>query len=198
MPVEVRFLPFTNLGIKILWLIFGSFNFESRLMKHFTPFLVVLVLIGCQEVEPPTDFTGYETTYELVSGSIHDVKGIVTFKERLDGFTTVVITLNGTSGEAKHPVHVHLGNLSTPQADVAAQLNPVVAKTGKSETTLTTLADETPVAYADLANLQACIKIHLSDSGPERDIVLAAGNIGQSYVEGISSGKQDVAPCKGK
>jgi len=167
-------------------------------MKHFMPFLMVLALIGCQDVEPPTDFTGYETTYELVSGSIHDVKGIITFKERIDGFTTVVISLSGTSGEAKHPVHLHLGNLTTPQADVAALLNPVVAKTGKSETTLASLADETRVAYADLTALRACVKIHLSDTGPERDIILAGGNIGQSYVEEISTGKQTLAPCKGK
>lgn len=165
-------------------------------MKHFIAFLMVVLLLSCQDIEQPTDFTGYETTYELVSASVHDVKGIVTFKERLDGFTTVSIDLSGTGGEAKHPVHLHLGNLSTPQADVAALLNPVVASTGKSETTLISLSDETPITYADLTQLRACIKIHLSDTGPERDIVLAGGDVGKSYTEAISSGRQGFAVCK--
>jgi hypothetical protein len=167
-------------------------------MKHAIGLLMMVLVFNCQEIEQPTDFTGYETTYELVAASAHDVKGVVTFKERLDGSTSVVIRLTGTGGEAKHPVHLHLGNLSTPQADVAALLNPVVASTGKSETILTSLADETPIAYADLAVLKACVKIHLSDTGPEREIVLAGGNIGESYKESISEGKQEVAVCKGK
>jgi hypothetical protein len=169
-------------------------------MKHFIGFLMAVVVIGaCQDEDTPRDLTGYETTYELVAGSVHDVKGIVTFKERVDGFTTVVITLHGTNGSAKHPVHVHLGNISTQGADVAAVLNPVIAATGKSETILTSLADETPISYKDLGKLKACIKVHLSDSGPERDIVLSAGNVGESYLEAISNGtgKTGVSTCKG-
>jgi hypothetical protein len=167
-------------------------------MKHLIGIVMVILVVSCQEIEAPTDFTGYETTYEMVSGSTHDVKGIVTFKERFDGFATIVIQLSGTGGEAKHPVHLHLGNLSTPKADIAAVLNPVFANSGKSETTLTSLADETKITYADLASLNACLKVHLSDTGPEREIVLAGGNIGKSYVESISTGKQDVATCKGE
>jgi hypothetical protein len=169
-------------------------------MKHLAGVLIVVVvatLTGCQDVEPGTDLTGYETTYELVAASAHDVKGIVTFKERNDGFTTVVVSLSGTGGEAKHPVHLHLGDLSTPDADVAALLNPVAASTGRSETILTSLADEAPITYASLKNLEACIKIHLSDSGPERDVVLAGGNIGDAYVTSISEGKPGNIPgCK--
>jgi hypothetical protein len=192
----MRVFDLTNLGMKSHWLIFGSFNFENRHMKHFIGFLLVAVVMSCQDIEPPADFTGYETTYELVSASVHGVKGFVTFKERVDGHATIVIELSGTAGEAKHPVHLHFGNLSTPQAEVAAMLNPVVAMTGKSETTITALADETPVTYADFSSLRACIKVHLGDSGPERDIVLAGGNIGLSYTESISSGRQGFAVCK--
>jgi hypothetical protein len=184
--------------MKTLWAIFGSFNFESRHMKHFIGFLMVVALAtACQDIDPATDLTGYETTYELVAASVHDVKGIVTFQERIDGFTNVVIKLRGTGGEATHPVHLHLGDLSTPDADVAALLSPVAAKTGNSSTLLKSLGDETPITYKELSALKACIKVHLSDSGPERDIVLAGGNIGDSYVKSISQGKPNGFPgCK--
>jgi hypothetical protein len=177
-----------------------ALNLKIRVMKRFAVLLMAVLLVaGCQEMEIPTDLTGYETTYELVAASTHDVKGIVTFKERKDGFTNVVISLNGTAGSAKHPVHLHLGDITTPDAEIAAQLNPVAASTGMSETLLNSLADETPITYTGLMSLKASIKIHLSDSGPEREIVLAGGNVGQSYVEAISDGKSKsgVSNCKG-
>jgi hypothetical protein len=167
-------------------------------MKHFIGFLMVVMLAAaCQDVDPASDLTGYETTYELVAASVYDVKGIVTFQERVDGYTNIIINLSGTAGDATHPVHLHLGDLSTPNAEVAALLNPVVASTGKSITLLTTLGDETPISYKGLTALKASIKVHLSDSGPERDVVLAGGNVGASYVESMSGGKPNgFAGCK--
>ncbi len=86
-------------------------------------------------------------------------------KEKRDGTTQVVVKLTGTSGESKLPVHLHLGDISTPGADVAALLNPVNSKTGTSETILKQLADESEVTYSDLIKLDACVKIHLPDVG---------------------------------
>lgn len=165
-------------------------------MKGIISILFVAVLLSCQEPEAVSDFTGNELTYELVAGSEYNVSGTISFKERVDGFTTVKIQLTGTDGDAKHPVHLHLGSISTPQADVAALLSPVVAKTGVSETLLNRLADDTPVKYNDINQIKACIKVHLSDDGPGRDVILAGGNIGESYVEGLSSGRQGFSVCK--
>jgi hypothetical protein len=96
----------------------------------------------------------------------------------------------------KHPVHLHLGTIATEQAAVAALLSPVTASTGKSETLLTKLADDTPVMYKDISNLEACIKVHLSDEGAGRDVILAGGNIGASYVKGLSGGRMaGIAVC---
>lgn len=161
--------------------------------------IVVLVMaFGCQDPAPAQLFTGNETSYELLQGSPdYVVNGTVTLKERTDGFTQVQINLTGTSGDAEHPVHLHLGDISTPDADIAAMLNHVVASSGISVTLLRELADETPVRYEDLLQLNACIKIHLSDSGPGRDVILAAGNIGASYTKSISGGRQrGIAVCK--
>jgi hypothetical protein len=165
-------------------------------MKGILSIFFVAALLSCQEPEAVSEFTGNELTYELVAGSAYNVSGTISFKERVDGFTTVKIQLTGTDGTAKHPVHLHLGTISTPQADVAALLSPVVASTGVSETLLDRLADDTPVKYNDINKIKACIKVHLSDDGPGRDVVLAGGNIGESYVEGLSTGRQGFAVCK--
>lgn len=158
-------------------------------MKGISSILLVLVLLSCQEQEAVSEFTGNEIAYELVAGSQYNVSGTIKFKERVDGFTTVIIQLKGTDGEAKHPVHLHLGTIATPQADVAALLSPVIASTGKSETLLNKLADDTPVKYKDISAIEACIKIHLADSGAGRDVILARGNIGESYVKELSNGR---------
>lgn len=164
-------------------------------MKVFASILFLVVLLACQEPEAVSEFTGNELTYELVAGSQYDVNGTISFKERVDGFTTVKIQLKGTDGTAKHPVHLHLGTIATPQAAVAALLSPVDASNGLSETLLDRLADDTPVKYSDISKIEACIKIHLSESGPGRDVILAGGNIGESYVKELSAGRQGFAVC---
>ena len=101
------------------------------------------------------------------------------------------------SGEsAEHPVHLHLGNISEPGADVVALLNPVLGSTGQSETLLKHLSDETPITYRELVDLNACIKVHLGASGPARDIVLAGGNIGIASTRDVSGGRASIGLCK--
>ena len=163
--------------------------------------LIAIVLCGmiwvsCQESESISDFTGNEITYSLQSGSQYSVSGTATIKERRDGSSTVLVSLSGTSGDSKLPVHLHLGNITTPGADVAALLSPVNSKTGISETTLTQLANETSISYTELVKLEACLKVHLSDTGAERDIILAGGNIGESAVKATSSGRAMLGVCK--
>jgi hypothetical protein len=161
-------------------------------------FLVGLgvILISCQENVSTNEFTGNEVTYDLQSTSQYDISGVVTLKEKRNGTTQVQVKLTGTSGESKLPVHLHLGDISTPGAEVAALLSPVNAKTGISETVLKQLADETEISYSDLIKLNACVKIHLSDVGPERDIILAGGNIGASMAKSIETGRTGFVPCK--
>ncbi|MBX2917351.1 MAG: hypothetical protein KF856_18940 [Cyclobacteriaceae bacterium] len=160
--------------------------------------VVWIGLIGaaCQESENTSEFTGNEITYALQQGSEYEVSGTVVFKERRNGTTTVAVSLTGTEGNDKLPVHLHLGDLSAADADVAALLSPVDAKTGKSETLLTNLADETAVSYSSLLQLEACIKIHLADTGPGRDVILAGGNIGESFTKSIASGRTGIGVCK--
>jgi hypothetical protein len=57
------------------------------------------------------------------------------------------------------------------------------------------LADETLLKYSQLIELDACVKIHLAASGPDRDIILAGGNIGSA--EGARMAASDeIGICK--
>ncbi len=160
-------------------------------------FAAGICVVGCQGNEnAESEFTGREMVYPLAQGSEYDIQGTVTFKERSDGTSNIDVDLSGTEGIAEHPVHLHPGDISTPGADVAALLNPVSGASGKSETILVRLSDESPVSYNDLINMDACIKIHLAASGPDRDIILAGGNIGSASTSEIASGRSAPAVCK--
>jgi len=156
-----------------------------------------LLMLACQEDDRINqDYTGNETVYALQQGSAYAVDGTVTFKEKTDGSAVVVVALSGTEGSIEHPVHLHLGNIAAPGADVAALLNPVLGKSGMSETTLNLLSDETKITYKELTKMNACIKVHLSASGPDRDIILAGGNVGSAAVIDATSGRLGIGVCK--
>lgn len=141
--------------------------------------IAFLVLFACEErTNQEVVFTGNEVVYSLQAGSAYTISGSLYLKEKTDGSTLVSILLDGTEGDVEHPVHLHLGDLSTADAAVAALLEPVDSKTGKSETVLKQLADESSISYAELIQLAASIKIHLAEAGPGRDIILAGTNIG--------------------
>ncbi len=158
--------------------------------------LIVAILISCAKSEVVSEFTGNEAKYALSQASSYPISGFVTLKERKDSTTSVLVELSGTTGSTKFPVHLHLGDISTVNADVAALLSPVVASTGKSETIVSALADETKVSYKKLISMSACLKIHLSDVGAERDVVLAGGNIGKASTTSSSSGRVGFSVCK--
>jgi hypothetical protein len=168
-------------------------------MKNLISLFISLAVMACQDHEntvPSSDYTGNETTYSLQAASQYPINGTITFKERTDGTTTATVELKGTDGDQTFPVHLHLGNLSTPNADIAVLLNAVNASTGKSETIFDKMTNETSITYNQLLNTEACIKIHLAETGVERDIILAAGNIGLSSKQESSSGRSGISTCK--
>ena len=151
---------------------------------------------ACQENENVSrDTTGNEVVYPLQKASDYNISGTVSIKEKCDGSSIVLVSLRGTEGDIEHPVHLHLGNISESGSDVAALLNPVIGSTGKSETLLEHLSDETNITYRQLIDLNANIKVHLAASGPDRDIILAAGNIGAASPD-VEGGRAGVGVCK--
>lgn len=166
---------------------------DTHMRKIIGAIVLLALFFGCQESESPTEITGNETIHELEAGPDYNVHGHATFKEKKDGTTIILIELEGTEGNVRHPVHLHRNDVSEPDAEIAALLAPVLGSTGKSQSVLTTLADGTPITYNELKTFNGCIKIHLGDSGPERDIILAIGNIGSNSMA-RSSGK--IGLCK--
>ncbi len=158
--------------------------------------IAVAVLAGCQKAEVVSEFTGNQASYGLVPASQYAVSGTVTFKERKDGATTVLVQLKGTDGTAQLPVHLHMGDMATNGAAIAAILDPANAKTGTSETIIAQLADQTKVSYRDLLKLSAYINVHASVSGPESAVILAAGNIGVNGTNPSSSAR--IGICSNK
>lgn len=159
-------------------------------MKNLLEVLVIVGLMaGCQKSEIVSELTGTETTYALQPGSQYAVSGSVVFQERKDGKINAIVELSGIDGDAKYPVHLHLGDITTTGADVALLMNPVLGKTGKSETTFNRLADESTINYQRLVQMNACVKIHLGDTGPSRDVILVAGNIGTAVANANSGGR---------
>ncbi|MEO5975855.1 MAG: hypothetical protein ABIS36_06885 [Chryseolinea sp.] len=159
---------------------------------------LVVSMIACQDNNEAvkSEFSGNETVYALAQVSDYPVSGSVTFKEKVDGTTKVVVQLTGTEGNIEHPVHLHLGDITKPSVDVAALLTPVLGSTGKSETDLSRLSDESSITYKQILNLSACIKIHLGANGADRDVILTAGNIGAASAKDMSAGRRGVGVCK--
>jgi hypothetical protein len=164
-------------------------------MRFFSIISMIVFLAGCQKSEVVSEFTGRQAVYALVAGSTYNVNGTITFKQRKDGNSTVVVDLTGTDGDSKLPVHLHLGDISKADADVALLLSPVASNTGRSETNVSALADESKITYRDIIQLAACVKIHLAESGAGRSVILAAGNIGSSSANS-AAGRLGIGVCK--
>jgi hypothetical protein len=158
--------------------------------------IAIAVLTGCQKNEVVSEFTGNQASYGLTPASQYAVSGTVTFKERKDGATTVLIQLTGTDGTSQLPVHLHMGDVSANGAAIAAVLTPAYGKTGTSQTIISQLADQTKVSYRDLLKLSAYINVHASVSGPESAVILAAGNIGANGTK--TSSALQIGVCSNK
>jgi hypothetical protein len=158
--------------------------------------LLGMIAVSCQKSDVVSEYTGNETTYALQQSSQFAVSGTVLFKERKDGKIAASIQLKGTDGDVKYPVHLHLGDITKTGADVALLMNPVEGITGRSETIFNQLADESTINYQQLVKLEACVKIHLGDTGAARDVVLAAGNVGSATSSSVAGGRLGIGLCK--
>lgn len=144
-------------------------------------FLSVLLfgLLSCDENEEPLVYTNNQQVFELIQSSQFPISGTATFLERRDGFVEIRIELNGTEGNIEHPAHLHYGDVSNPDAEVAAVLEPVLGSTGQSITLVNKLSNENILTYQKLTDFDGHIKVH-QDSGPNKNTILAAGNIGSA------------------
>ena len=154
-------------------------------------------LISCNETESVrNEFTGNETVYALDQGSAYNVSGRCYHKRESGWHSISRGEFVGNRRGYRTSSASSYGKYFSSGADVAALLNPVAGKTGRSETHLTQLADESLISYGELINLNACIKVHLASSGPDRDIILAGGNIGKASTPDVTGGRIGIGVCK--
>jgi hypothetical protein len=138
-------------------------------------------------------YTGETITYSLFSGSEVGSAGQVEFRERTDGAVDVIVTLDFFTGGGKYPVHLHYGDLSNPDAPQATLLSDFDGNTGKSVTTISVLADETPFTFQNVKNFDGSIKMHLANTGADYDVIISAGNIGSNESKGFNL--ESIANC---
>ncbi|MTI21874.1 hypothetical protein E1176_12650 [Fulvivirga sp. RKSG066] len=157
--------------------------------------LLLLALSACdKDSDTPSIYTDNEVTYVLEPGSEFPIAGTAVFKERTNGDLEVIIQLTGTDGAIEHPTHLHYGDISTPDAEMALALNPVKGETGQSITIFNQLIDETSFGYEELQAFDGHIKVH-QDGGPNKQVILAYGNVGSS-AKSQNNGRVEIAVCK--
>ena len=131
------------------------------------------------------DTTGRILIYDLASGSDYDVDGTITFEEKKDGSLRATIKIGATGESILHPAHLHYGSY-TKDAEMAAMFHPVNGQTGESVTEMDELADGTVFDFDTLNDFDGHVKIH-GDDGPNKDLILAYGNIGKNITYSINT-----------
>lgn len=138
------------------------------------------------------DLTGKALIFDLVSGSDYNVDGTIAFEEKQDGSLRATIKIGATGERQLHPAHLHYGSYAK-DAEMAGMLNPVSGETGESVTEPVKLADGSLLGFDALKDFDGHVKVH-GDDGPNKDLILAYGNIGKNV--NFSTNKMAFAVCK--
>ena len=124
------------------------------------------------------EFTGETTSYTLNSVDVTTIMGTAMFKERVNGETLVILSLENSVEGAMYPAHIHMGSVADAPGDIAITLNSVNGTTGMSMTNLSAFngEDAETVDYEGLIEYDGHLNVHLS--AEELGVLVAQGNIG--------------------
>lgn len=155
-------------------------------MKYDTVYLFLILLFihfSCSLKDEKPVFMGRQAEYPL--HQIHPefaYQGKVIFKELPSEEVEVTILLEGEKGDEAYffPTHLHFKCYGTPEAPMAAMLNPVDIRSLQSVTVVSRLTNGKQLAFDDLEFMEAHVKVHLADDGPDYNVILVAGNLGNS------------------
>ncbi len=164
--------------------------------KLFLAFLIVTGMGACTEDEPDL-YTGQQLEFELFKSSDYDYNGTLTVKELGDGRLEFAIQLEGakSSTEISFPAHLHFGGYDEKDAPIAFMLNPVSSKSLLSSTVLGRLSDGTDLTFERIKTLDAHVKIHLANEGPDYKVILVAGNVGANFSPEVRFEASKIAVC---
>lgn len=127
--------------------------------------------------------TGNHEDYDLFEGKVSGISGEVTFYERKNGETLVIIELNGTKAGGDHPAHIH-ANTVVEGGPVMVPLTNVDGSTGIGKTNVTQLKDGTPMSFSDWDHYNGYVQVHNSPS--DLGTPIALGDIGENKLTGKS------------
>lgn len=152
------------------------------MIRNFFLSIVIFFCISCgsEDEEKPN---GRQTEYALLSANLeYPYEGSAMFRELESGGVEITIQLIGNKGEPAYyfPAHLHYGAYNTPDAPMAAMLNPVDIRYLKSVTIVDKLATGEAFGFDDLEVFDGHIKVHLAEDGPDYHVILVAGNIGKN------------------
>jgi len=122
------------------------------------------------------EITSTATTYSLASVNNSGIDGTVTFAKRVSGSTLVTVDLDGTSPTGNYPIFIHDNSIATT-GPVAINLNNYNGATGKSETSVRKLNNNTDITYDQLRSFNGHVNVATSAIDPT---YVAQGNIGSN------------------
>ncbi len=119
------------------------------------------------------ELTGTFVEYALNEVNAQGVTGTITFAERVNGFTLVTISINGTGVIGDHAAHIHENDVDTTGPVLISLTN--VDASGNSLTSVSQLNDASPVTYNEMTGLNGYAQVHASGGA-----ALTNGNIGSN------------------
>ncbi|GAB7256762.1 hypothetical protein [Polaribacter sp. OB-PA-B3] len=123
------------------------------------------------------DLTGNTIIYDLGEKDVTGISGSATFSERVNGESLATLDLMNTPAGGSHPAHIH-ANTAVEGGAILFSFNPVNGDTGMSMTNVSTFDDGSSFVYADIANLDGYINVHLSAT--QLSTIVAQGDIGKN------------------
>ncbi len=125
--------------------------------------------------------TGESEEYTFSEVGDSGVSGTVTFNERFNGHTLVVISLTGDATDSNRPTHIHTGSTANPGGIVIHLSN---VKNGSSKTNVTEFSDGTAVTYEELIAYAGYVNVHNAEG--DLATLVAQGDIGSSVGAGTA------------
>ncbi len=127
--------------------------------------------------------TGNSEDYDLMEAKGSGINGKVTFLERMNGQTLVVLELDGTPADGDHPAHIH-ANTVAEGGGVMVALTNVDGESGMSMTNVKELTNGTAITYSEWADFNGYVQVHKSTE--EISVAVAYGDIGMNKLTGDS------------
>ena len=107
------------------------------------------------------------------------------------------ISLLGNNGDAgtTYPAHLHFGSYDSPDAVIAAMLTPINGSSLKSKTIVSNLSNNTVLDFESLKVFDGHLKVHLAGEGPDYQVILVSGNVGQSASSSANFDSSKIEVC---